>query len=70
MSVLSSEGNHARFPLSANHVAELLGNSSWRRVELAKPDETTPRTGVEVASVEERQGTRTYNAWFAQRFHG
>jgi hypothetical protein len=28
MSVLSSEGNHARFPLSANHVAELLGNSS------------------------------------------
>jgi PHP family Zn ribbon phosphoesterase len=28
--------------------------------ELAKPDEVTPRTGVEVANVEERQGTRYF----------
>jgi len=34
--------------------------SSIEEKEFPRPDETTPRTGVEVASVEERQGTRYF----------
>lgn len=35
--------------------------SSIEEKEFPRPDETTPRTGVEVASVEERQGTRYFS---------
>ncbi|GAP21152.1 RNA-binding domain-containing protein [Leptolinea tardivitalis] len=34
--------------------------TSIEEKEFPRPDETTPRTGVEVASVEERQGTRYF----------
>jgi len=54
-------GKSRQVPTFSEPVAELLQETRpEEELELAKPDETTPRTGVEVASVEERQGTRYF----------
>lgn len=58
---LVTRGKSRQIPTFIEPGVELaLESRPEEEQELPKPDETTPRTGVEVANVEERQGTRYF----------